>query len=706
MTSVNGPVFINRELSWLSFNERVLFEAEEADNPVLEKMKFLSIVSSNFEEFFMIRVAVLKKQLEAKLTDRTLDAMSPEEQLKAIREKTLQMLDEQYGILIKKIVPELKKNGIRLLLKPEEAVAYRGSLESVFEERIKPLLTPISVGPAHPFPTLVTGRLYLAVGLKSDGTGGLMEKSALSFVEIPVKVTGRFIRVGGEEENAFIPVENVIRLFIDRIFHGYEVLSSGIILIIRDADFSLQEDGASDLLSEIESTIKTMHRRSVIKIEYEKGLSPEILKVVVDKNHIGPDDLYEVNGILKLQDLIYLYDSAGREDLKFDQDHPVYPEAFHNKDIFKVIANGDRLLFHPYHSYDPVVELLNRAAEDPDVLAVKQTLYRTSSNSSIIQALVKAAENGKYVTVIDELRARFDEKRNIEWARKLEDSGAHVIYGVKGLKTHAKALLIVKKDPETGSIKRYVHLGTGNYNETTAKLYTDFSYFTSDEKTGEDISSLFNLLTGFSYSEQWNLITIAPLSLRQKFISLIRRETENAKKGLKAAITAKMNSLSDPEIIRELYTASTAGVKIRLIVRGICCLVPGVKGLSDNISVISIIGRYLEHSRIYAFHNAGETEYYLSSADWMIRNMDRRVEILFPVNDGENRGFINKVLELQFEDSANCWKLGQDREYRLVDRSGKKKDSFSDIYRFVKRSEESNKGKSPIRFEPNKSEEN
>lgn len=704
--SAAAPVFINRELSWLSFNERVLFEAEDTDNPVLERLKFLSIVGSNFEEFFMIRVAVLKKQLEAKLTDRTLDTMTPEEQLAAIRARVLRMLEKQYALFTKKIVPELGKNGIRILIKPEEAENYREALEEIFENRVKPLLTPISVGPSHPFPTLVTGRLYLAVGLGSSANEGLMEKSALSFVEIPVKVTGRFIRVGGEADGAYVPVENIIRLFIDRIYRGYDVLSSGIILIMRDADFSLQEDGASDLLSEIESTIKTMHRRSVIKIEYEKGLSPDILNVIVEKSRIGQDDLYEINGILKLQDLMTFYDTAGRDDLKFEQVNPVYPEGFRNRDIFKAVNNGDQLLFHPYHSYDPLVELLNRAAEDPDVLAIKQTLYRTSSHSSIISALVKAAENGKYVTVIDELRARFDEKRNIEWARKLEDAGAHVIYGVKGLKTHAKALLIVKKDPETGSIRRYVHLGTGNYNETTAKLYTDFSYFTAEERMGEDISSLFNLLTGFSYDEQWNMITIAPLGLRMKFIALIRREQENAKKGIKASITAKMNSLSDPEIIRELYAASGAGVKIRLIVRGICCLVPGVKGLSENIGVVSLIGRYLEHSRIYVFHNAGDPEYYLSSADWMNRNMDRRVELLFPVTGEDDRSFIAKVLELQFEDSENSWKLGPDGNYEPTGgKTAKKKDSFSEIYRYVRKIEETKKGKSPIRFEPNKGEE-
>jgi polyphosphate kinase len=586
-----------------------------------------------------------------------------------------------------------------MLLEMKDIEKCAQAADNIFEERIRPLLTPLSVGPTHPFPTLITGRLYLAVGLKSAENNRFLEKSDLSFVEIPSNVTGRFIRT--DKEMNYIPVENVIRYFIGRLFQGYEVTSAHVIRITRDADFSLQEDGASDLLNEIESTIKKMHRRSVIKIEHETDIPAVQLDKISGYLSIGPEDRYAVSGLLNHRDLMSLYEVIEREDMKYEKVNPVYPEAFRNRDIFKVIDDGDRLLFHPYHSYDPVVELLNRAADDPDVLVIKQTLYRTSSDSGIIRALVKAAENGKYVSVIDELRARFDEKRNIEWARKLEEAGAHVIYGVKGLKTHAKALLIVRRDPESGGIRRYVHLGTGNYNETTAMQYTDFSLFTSDEKTGEDISAMFNLLTGFSYTEQWDRITLAPIGLRNKFVSLIRRETDNARKGIKASITAKMNSLSDPEIIRELYEASRAGVKIRLIVRGICCLIPGIKGTSENISVISIVGRYLEHSRVFSFHNAGEKEYYLSSADWMNRNMDRRVEVLFPVLDEENRAFIRSILDLQFDDTVNSRTLGSDLDYRTAAaKTSGKKNSFEEMRQLVKKREMANKGNSPVSFEP------
>ena len=501
-------------------------------------------------------------------------------------------------------------------------------------------------------------------------------------------------------------MENIIKLFVSKIFQGYEITSADIIRITRDADFSLQEDDASDLLKEIESTIKRMHRRSVVKIEYEKGISPEILQFIAQKNSVQDEDLYEINGILNLRELMELYDKISREDLKYKPITPIYPSDFKNKDIFKVIDDNDRILFHPYHSYEPVVELLNKAANDPDVLAIKQTLYRTSSDSAIIKALIRAAENGKYVTVIDELKARFDEKRNIEWARKLEDAGAHVTYGVANLKTHAKAMVIIKK--ESGGLKRYIHLGTGNYNETTANQYTDFSLFTSEDSIGEDVSSLFNLLTGFSLSEKWNCLSIAPTNLRRRFLDLIQRETENARKGLKARITAKLNSIVDEEIIESLYEASSAGVKIQLIVRGICSLVPGVKGLSENISVVSIIGRYLEHSRIFIFHNAGDEEYYLSSADWMNRNLDRRIEILFPVQNEENKAFINRIVKIQFDDNINSWELLRTKKYYPngnKEKQTEEKNSFQEIYQYIRKLEENRSKTKELSIKPIKSVE-
>ncbi len=684
---MNEYPLINREYSWLEFNDRVLYEAFEADNPVLERIKFLSITASNLEEFFMVRVAALKNKKRAKINDNESNlSRSPAEQLKTIRLKANEMINKQYALFYQEIIPELNKIGIKLLLKQDEIIPIKNNLLPFFENELKPSLTPLSIGPTQPFITLVTGRLYIAAGLNPLSANPDIEKSRLSFLEIPTNVFGRFYQPENDK-NCFIPLENIIRLFANQIYKGYEVTSCHVIKITRDADLSLQEEDAPDLLKEIESSIKRMHRRSAVKLEYEKDTPSFILKTLLEKNIINEEDIYSIDGILNLKDLMLLYEIIDNEKLKYRPVTPVYPRILKNKNIFNVIKNNDVLLFHPYHSYDPVVELICQAADDPEVIAIKQTLYRTSPLSEIIPALIRAAENGKYVTVIDELKARFDEKRNIEWARKLEDAGAHVTYGVAGYKTHAKALLIIRK--EKSRLKRYVHLATGNYNEITARLYSDFSFFSSNDKTAEDISSLFNLLTGFSLAEKWNEITLAPVDLRMKFLRLIDREKENAKNGLKAKITAKMNSLSDIEIIRHLYEASQAGVKISLIVRGICSLVPGIKNLSDNISIVSLIGRYLEHSRIYYFYNNGEDEYYLSSADWMERNLDRRIEILFPVKDENNGSFIKKILDLQFEDCTNLWELRDDQSYRLVKGKTKRKapDSFENIYQLIKKKE-------------------
>lgn len=687
--------FINRELSWLNFNSRVLDEAEEESNPLLERLKFLGITSSNLEEFFMIRVAVLKKQKESSLLDGLPDRTPPERLLAIVRERVLEMIARQYRVL-NTLVAQLAESGIHLLRRGEEMDNHLSSFGTIFDYEIKPLLTPLSVGPTHPFPVLVSGRLYLAVSLAPLPTNNLAEKSGLSFVELPISVLGRFWKL--QDGESYVLTDCLIKRFIGRLFPGYEVLTAHTVRISRDADFSVQEDGAIDLIHEIESTIKRMHRRSAVKLEVETGLPGHVLSAIMEKNELTDADIYEIPGMLNLKDWISFCEKLERPDQKFPSVIPIEPQDFKNVNPFKVIEKADRLLLHPYQSYNPVVDLLQKAADDPDVLAIKQTLYRTSSDSAIIAALVRAAENGKYVSVVDELKARFDEKRNIEWAKKLEDAGAHVTYGVAGLKTHAKALIIVRR--ENGRIKRTVHMATGNYNESTARLYTDFSFFTSDENIGEDVSGLFNLLTGFSAFENSHHLTIAPVELRQKFLSLIARETDNARRGLSAKIVAKMNSLSDLQMIEALYDASQAGVDIRLIIRGICCLRPGVKGLSENIRVRSIIGRYLEHSRIFLFHNNGDPEYYLASADWMMRNLDRRVEVLFPVRSAENRRMIDDILKLQFEDTLNACELCPDGMYRPVVESGKPAaDSFLAIYEHLRENE---RKKTPRRrdFEP------
>ncbi len=694
---MNGRSIINREYSWLNFNSRVLFEASRPDNPVLEKIKFLSISDSNLEEFFMIRVAVLKNQIKAKISESSVfPGITPAEQISHINLKVKEMLKIQHDILYGKIVPGLRENGIKLLLDRDELLPLKKELEPFFDNELKVALTPLSIGPTLPFITLVTGRLYLAIGLNPGNTKEVLEKSTLSFLEIPSNVFGRFYNA--LDGKSFIPLENIIRLFLNKLYTGYEITTCNVVKITRDADISIQGEDAPNLLKEIESKIKRMHRRSAVRLEYESGLPDAIIQVICEKNRLEKKDVYQVDGILNLKDLLHLYNTVDRDNLKFKAITPVYPRDFKNRNIFKAAGDRDIILYHPFHSYDPVVELISAAADDPNVIAIKQTLYRTSSDSEIIRALIRAAENGKYVTVIDELKARFDEKRNIEWARKLEDAGAHVTYGVSGLKTHAKALLIIRK--EKSGIRRYIHLATGNYNENTARLYSDFSLFSTDEKLTSDISSLFNLLTGFSLEENWKAVTIAPTDLRQRFIRLIERETANAKIGRKAMITAKMNSLSDPAIINRLYDASETGVVIRLIVRGICSIIPGPGNNGGSISVISIIGRYLEHSRIYYFYNAGDEELYLSSADWMERNLDRRIELLFPVNDNIHREFLKKIIDFQFGDTENLWELMPDGEYGRRETETGKRDSFENIYNYVREIEISKERNSRVLFRP------
>ncbi|MGA2142736.1 MAG: polyphosphate kinase 1, partial [Brevinematales bacterium] len=462
---------INREYSWLNFNNRVLFEASKPGNPILEKLKFLSISASNLEEFFMIRVAVLKNQIRARISESgSFPGESPAAQIEHIRKEVMEMLGNQYKVLYNNIIPGLKENGIKLLFKTDELLPFKDELEPFFDNELEIALTPLSIGPTLPFVTLVTGRLYLAIGLQPI-TAAALEISNLSFVEIPANVFGRFYHT--LKDNSYIPMENIIRLFIHKLYAGYRITSCHVVKITRDADISLQGEDAPNLLKEIETSIKRMHRRSAVRLEYENGIPESIKSLISTNNRLSEADLYPVDGILHLKDLMNLYGAINAESLKFKPVTPVYPRDFKGKKIFRAAGEHDILLFHPYHSYDPVVELISAAADDPDVIAIKQTLYRTSSESEIIKALIRAAENGKYVTVIDELKARFDEKRNIEWARKLEDAGAHVTYGVSGLKTHAKAMLIIRK--EKSGIRRYVHLATGNYNENTARLYSDLS---------------------------------------------------------------------------------------------------------------------------------------------------------------------------------------------------------------------------------------
>ncbi|NPV00759.1 MAG: polyphosphate kinase 1 [Brevinematales bacterium] len=685
MIDLNSPqYFLNREWSWLEFNNRVLHEACEEDRPVMERLKFLSIVTRNLEEFFMVRVAAINKQNDLESDGSSADGLTPAEQLKGIIKRTREFYKRLYGEFDEKILPELHQAGVKIVTEPAGLKKYQDYLKHVFQTKIQKVLTPLSVGPTHPFPRLNSGRLYIAAGLKRGAEiPDSIEVTDLSFVEVPASALGRYIKI--EDEETYFPLESVIKMFIGDLYHGYSVEWTCIIRLSRDTDFNVETDAASDLLMRIEEKIKTMHLRDVVKFEYEKGLPETRLKELVERFDVVGDAVFEIDSLFDLGSLMEIYMNSSRNDLKEPQIKPLYPMEFQSKDLFEVIGEKDVLLFHPYQSYDPVVELIEKAAEDPEVLAIKLTLYRTSSKSAILKGLIKAAINGKYVTILEELKARGDEERNISAARALEDAGAHVIYGIANLKTHTKALMIVRK--ERNGIRRYCHLATGNYNETTAKLYSDFSLFTSDELIGEDISQLFNLLTGFSLPNKWNHVAVAPIDLREKFLSLIRRETENAKNRMNARIIAKLNTLLDKEIVQALYEASMAGVKISLIVRGACALKPGLKGISENITIHSIIGRFLEHARIYYFYNGGDEEYFLSSADWMMRNLNRRVELLFPIKAKDGRAILSKVLDIQFSDTANTWILNSDGNYVL--RMDKKpRDSFKEIEEYIVKKEE------------------
>ncbi|URA09929.1 polyphosphate kinase 1 [Thermospira aquatica] len=671
--------WIQRDYSWLKFNSRVLFEATDPFNPLLERLKFLAIVTSNLEEFFMIRVAVLKRQCATHTPIGPL-AEDPENVLHTIVKEVKTMLKKQYQIF-EKLWDELKKKNIHILIHQEDILPYENELKDIFEKQLYPLLTPLSVSKTHPFPTLKSGMLYLVVELAASPSHKLAEKPSLSFLELPTASVPRFYEV---HPNVFIPIEFIIERFLDFIYPGYTIQKCGVVRITRDADYEHQVDGALDIITSVEQNIKHFHKREVVKLEVSQGLSEKTIKTLITHHNLSRELVFEIPSLLNLKDLMGIYEKSSFHDLKIHPFAPLLPESLTtHKNIFSLISNEDILLFHPYQSYDPVLWLLEAAATDPHVIAIKQTLYRTSSDSKIIQYLTLAAENGKYVSVVDELTARFDEKRNIAWARHLQDAGVHVTYGIAHLKTHAKALLIVRKEPQ--GIRRYVHLATGNYNETTARLYSDFSFFSANPELCEDVNQMFNLLTGFSLPQSWKKIAIAPLTMKQKFLSLIRRETLHARSGLRAEIRAKMNSLADEDIIQALYEASQAGVKIELIIRGICCLIPGIKGISENITVKSIIGRYLEHSRIYYFFNNGEEEYYLSSADWMRRNLDRRIEILFPIENKNIQQIIKTIFDIQIQDTANSWILQANTSYTEpgIRDPKQQRDSFQDIYNYL-----------------------
>lgn len=682
--------FYNRELSWLLFNRRVLEEAKDSSLPLFDRLKFLSITSSNLDEFFMIRVASLKDMVQVKYNKKDISGMTPAEQLAAINERTHLFVKDQYDIFNRSLIPALEKEGVHVLSHYENLSDKQSKyVDRYFTDEVYPVLTPMAVDSSRPFPlirnkTLNIGAilrmkkdktaggqfrdLYLSHGSKKKGADS--NDTDFATVQVP-SVLPRFVEIPSEQkgEKTFILLEQIIEKNIGKLFVNYEIESVFPYRIMRNADLSIEEDEAADLLIEIERQLKKRQWGQAIRLEVEAGMDKRLLKKLRQELKIKEEDIFKINGPLDLTFLMKLSGLEGYDKLRTPKYTPQPAKWLNGEDhLFDQIRDHDVLLHHPYETFDPVVDFVKQASKDPNVLAIKQTLYRVSSHSPIIASLAAAAENGKQVTVLVELKARFDEENNIIWARKLEQAGCHVIYGLVGLKTHSKITLVVRKEED--GIRRYVHLGTGNYNDSTAKLYTDMGLLTCRKAIGEDATAVFNMLSGYSEPAFWNKLAIAPIRLRDRFTQLINREKEFAKKGKKAFIRAKMNSLCDAGIISSLYEAAAAGVKIELVVRGICCLKTGMPGISENITVRSIVGDFLEHSRIFHFYNNGFEEVYMGSADWMPRNLDKRVEILFPVEDDALKAEVIHILDIQLADNEKARILQKNGTYRRAAKGG------------------------------------
>lgn len=679
--------FYNRELSWILFNYRVLEEAQDISNPLFDRLKFLSITASNLDEFFMIRVASLKDMVQVGFTKKDIAGMTPQEQLFEISKQTHALVRDQYKNYNEQLIPALKNEHIFLIEHYEELTEKQAKfVDSYFHSEVFPVLTPMAVDSSRPFPLIRNKSLNIAALLKTKiqdtepeakeqfrdiylahANKKSKQETDIDFatVQVPSGLP-RFVEIPSDDpdKKTFILLEQIIEKNIGELFLNYEVLCAFPYRIMRNADLTIVED-AADLLVEIEHQLKKRQRGEAIRLEVEEGIDATLLKTLIHELKIKRDDIFQINGPLDLTFLFKLASLKGYDHLKSGTYTP-QPSKWLNpeKSIFKQIREHDILLHHPYDSFEPVVDFIKQASKDKNVLAIKQTLYRVGSNSPIVSSLAAAAENGKQVTVLVELKARFDEKNNINWARKLERAGCHVIYGLVGLKTHSKITLVVRKEAE--GIRRYVHLGTGNYNDSTAKQYTDMGLLTARKEIGEDATAVFNMLSGYSEPAVWNKLIIAPIWLRDRFIKMIERERDHAKAGKKAFIKAKMNSLCDAEIIAALYEASAAGVEIDLVVRGICCLKAGIPEISEHIRVRSLIGDFLEHSRIYYFHNDGDEEIYLGSADWMPRNLDKRVEIIFPVEDPTLKEDIIRIMEIQLQDNVKARILQPDGSYKRL----------------------------------------
>jgi len=656
---MNSEAFVNRELSWLEFDRRVLEEAEDPTVPLLERVKFLAIVSSNLDEFFMVRVAGLKRRIGEGDGTSGPDGLTPVQTLAAVAERARGLSDEQHRCFLEQLEPLLRAEGIRLLDPKELNPEQERFLDTYFHRTLRPVVTPLAIDPGHPFPHLGNRSLCLVASL-APSTPSPLPHAALSIVHIPTQVVPRFVQLPAPAgQHAFILLEHVIRMYLPRIYHGYEVRSCHAIRVTRDADLGERVSRDEDLLTSIEAGLRERRMGAAVRLQYDADLPAEILATLVDELELQSEDLYEARGFIAFADLFQLYAAVDAPQLK-DAPLPPHPVAAFETapDLWSAIRAGDILVHHPYHAFDAVTRFVHDAAVDPKVLAIKMTLYRVSPASPIAQALSLAAERGKEVAVLLELQARFDEEANIRWARALEAVGAHVVYGLVGYKTHCKACLVVRQEGE--GIRRYCHLATGNYNVRTAGVYGDLGIFTCRESFGEDLTELFNLLTGYTRPRRFNHLMVAPTDLRDGLVARIRREADHARAGRLARIAAKVNSLVDPILIEELYAASGAGVQIDLIVRGICCLRPGVPGLSEGIRAISIVDRFLEHARLFYFQNGDAPEYLLASADWMPRNLDRRVEVAFPVLDPALQAELRTILDVQLADTVKARLLRSD----------------------------------------------
>ncbi len=660
--------FQNRELSWLDFNDRVLEEALKKDNPLMERVKFLAITCSNLDEFFMVRIAGVKATVASGIKKKDELGLTPSALLEQLEEKSFTFMNKQYKCLNRSILPSLKRHGINILKPNELNSSQEKQMNNYFEKVVFPVLTPLAIDNSRPFPTLQNKSVNIAVRLADEETN----EDCFAVVQVP-SILPRFLPLKSDGTNKdFILLEDLIIKNLPTLFELHEIMSATPFRITRSADIEI-DDEAEDFLYEMQKFVKERKRARAVRIEMAQTPDLFTKKFLCKMLKMKSKDVFEATGPLDLTFLMKFSSVDKDENLHFKPIIPASPavDFYGYDDIFKAIRDGDRMVHHPYESFDCVVDFIKTAADDEDVLAIKQTLYRVSGNSPIIASLVKAAENGKQVTVLVELKARFDEENNIHWAQKLEEAGCHVIYGLSGLKTHCKIALVVRREEE--GIRRYVHMGTGNYNDSTAKIYTDLSLFTCNERFGADASSLFNVLTGYSRPPIYNHFVVAPHDMKNFFVRMIRSEAENAKKGLPCGITAKVNSLIDPVIIKELYDASTAGVPITLIVRGICGVVPNVVGFSENIVVKSIVGQLLEHSRIFAFNNAGSPKYYMGSADWMPRNLDRRVELVFPVTDDRLKEKVRHILEISDRDTTNARIMNENKVYEHIDLRGKVK---------------------------------